>query len=184
MESPGVLPYAYPLDDFYAQQGMALPPIDAVPGEEVPEPYKTLLVHRNDMTPTLEEFHGGPIHVTAMRRQQRDTFYYREVVLSRDCDNAPVEFGAIKINLGLFPAAAQNEILSERIPLGRILAAHKIKHTSRPKAFLRVQSDDFINRALQLTGAHTLYGRRNTLWSSAHQPLAEVVEILPPEPRR
>ncbi len=182
-EVPQVLPYAYPLDDFYAQQGMTLPVIDAIPGEEVPEPYKSLLVHHNDMTPTLESFHGGLIHVTAIRRQERDSFYYREVVLSRDSDDAPVEFGAIKINLSLFPTLARKDIRSERIPLGRILADHKIKHASRPKAYLRVKSDDFINTALKLTGSHTLYGRRNTLWSQANHPLAEVVEILPPEPR-
>lgn len=182
-ESPQVLPFAYPLDDFYAQQGMTLPPIEAIPGEEVPQPYRSLLVHDDDMTPTLEHFHGGQLHVTVMRRQQRNDYYFREVVLSRDTDNAPVEFGAIKIMLKLFPSAARHAILSERLPLGRILAEHRIRHTSKPKAFLRVESDDFINSALQLTGKHTLYGRRNTLWNPDLKPLAEIVEILPPEPR-
>lgn len=182
-DTPQVLPYAYPLDDFYAQQGMALPPIVSIPGEEVPPPYRSLLVHDDDMTPTLEHFHGGQIHVTVMRRQQRGDHYYREVVLSRDCDDAPVEFGAIKISLKLFTAEARQEILSERLPLGRILAVQKIRHTSKPKAFLRVESDDFINKALQLEGTHILYGRRNTLWSPDQKPLAEIVEILPPEPR-
>lgn len=182
-DTPQVLPYAYPLDDFYAQQGMTLPLIESVPGEAVPQPYRSLLVHDDDMTPTLEHFHGGLIHVTVMRRQQRGDYYYREVVLSRDCDDAPVEFGAIKISLKLFPAEARQQILSERTPLGRILAENKIRHTSKPKAFLRVESDDFINKALQLEGAHVLYGRRNTLWSPEQKPLAEIVEILPPEPR-
>ena len=181
--APQVLPYAYPLDDFYAQQGMILPVIDSVPGEDVPQPYRSLLVHDDDMTPTLEHFHGGSIHVTVLRRQQRGDFYYREVVLSRDTDNAPVEFGAIKIMLNLFPSTARQAILSERTPLGRILAEHRIRHTSKPKAFLRVESDDFINSALQLTGQQVLYGRRNTLWNPEMKPLAEIVEILPPEPR-
>ncbi|MBL6765016.1 MAG: hypothetical protein ISQ14_08670 [Verrucomicrobiae bacterium] len=181
--APQVLPYAYPLDDFYAQQGLTLPVIDSVAGEDVPQPYRSLLVHDDDMTPTLEHFHGGQIHVTVLRRQQRGDFYYREVVLSRDTDNAPVEFGAIKIMLNLFPAAARQAVLSERTPLGRILAEHRIRHTSKPKAFLRVESDNFINSALQLSGEHVLYGRRNTLWNPEMKPLAEIVEILPPEPR-
>lgn len=183
IEHPQVLPYAYPLDDFYAQQGLTLPPIAAVEGDEVPEPYKGLLVHGNDMTPTLESFHGGRIHVSVLRRQQRGDFYYREVVLSRDTDDAPVEFGAIKISLTLFPTLARQDILSERLPLGRILAERKIRHSSRPKAYLKIESDDFINKALQLDGKHTLYGRRNTLWSPDKKPLAEIVEILPVEPR-
>jgi chorismate-pyruvate lyase len=180
---PQVLPFAYPLDDFYAQQSMTLPPIEAVAGELVPQPYRSLLVHDDDMTPTLEGFHGGRIHVSVMRRQQRGDFYYREVVLSRDTDDAPVEFGAIKIALNLFPASTRQDILSERLPLGRILAERKVKHFSRPKAFLKITSDDFINKALQLTGSHTLYGRRNTLWSPEKKSLAEIVEILPIEPR-
>jgi len=182
-EIPKVLPYAYPLDDFYAQQGLLLPPIESITGEEVPPPYHSLLVHDDDMTPTLEHFHGGQIHVTVIRRQHRGDFYFREVVLSRDCDGAPVEFGAIKISLKLFPAMARQAILSERTPLGRILSDHRILHTSKPKAFLRVESDDFINEALKLEGKHVLYGRRNTIWSQDEKPLAEIVEILPPEPR-
>ena len=182
-EPPQVLPFAYPLDDFYAQQGMKLPPIESIPGGEVPHPYRSLLVHDDDMTPMLEHFHGGRIHVTVMRRQQRGDYYFREVVLSRDSDQAPVEFGAIKISLKLFPSVARHAVLSEHTPLGRILAEHRIRHTSKPKAFLRVESDEFINESLKLEGKHTLYGRRNTLWTPDQKPLAEIVEILPPEPR-
>ena len=175
-----VLPIAYPLDDFYAQAGMALPLIEAVAGEDVPEPYKTLLVHQDDMTPTLEKFHGDTIHLRVLRRQQRDDFYFREVVLVMDKDETPVEFGAIKINLALFSPTARQQILAERLPLGHILADCVVTHMSRPKAFLRVQSDALINSVLKLDGAHTLYGRRNTLWDPQHRPLAEIVEILPP----
>ena len=96
---PVVLPIAYPLDDFYTQAGLPLPSIEAVPGDEVPEPYKSLLVHQDDMTPTLAKFHGDTIHLRVLRRQQRDDFYFREVVLVTDKDEKPVEFGAIKIPL-------------------------------------------------------------------------------------
>jgi hypothetical protein len=174
------LPIAYPLDDFYAQAGRALPPIEAVEGNAVPEPYKSLLVHQDDMTPTLEKFHGERIHLAVLSRQQRDDFYFREVVLRLDKSDKPVEFGAIKINLALFPPAARKEILEERRPLGTLLADYTITHTSRPKAFLRIQSDSFINSALQLGGTQWLYGRRNTLWDPQLRSLAEIVEILPP----
>ena len=46
--------YAYPLSDFYARAKLPLPRIEVIPGDEVPEPYKSLLVHENDMTPTLD----------------------------------------------------------------------------------------------------------------------------------
>ena len=175
------LPIAYPLDDFYAQSGMALPLIEAVSGAEVPEPYQSLLVHQDDMTPTLEKFYGDTIHIRVLHREHREDVYFREVVLVTDKDEKPVEFGAIKINLALFSPAARQEILEERLPLGHILADCTVIHTSRPKAFLRVQSDALINSVLKLEGAHTLYGRRNTLWDPQQRPLAEIVEILPPE---
>ena len=175
-----VLPIAYPLDDFYAQAGLPLPVIESVPGDDVPEPFKSLLVHQDDMTPTLEKFHGDTIHIRVLRRQQRDDFYFREVLLVTDKDERAVEFGAIKINLALFTPEARQDILGERLPLGHILAERGVTHTSRPKAFLRVQSDAFINSALGLSSAHTLFGRRNTLWDPQQRPLAEIVEILPP----
>ena len=178
--SLSVLPIAYPLDDFYAQAGRALPPIEAMSGDDVPEPYKSLLVHQDDMTPTLEKFHGDRIHLEVLSRQQRDDFYFREVVLLLDKSDKPVEFGAIKINLALFPSAARQEILEERRPLGTLLADYAIAHTSRPKAFLRVLSDDFINTSLRLDKSQWLFGRRNTLWDPQQRPLAEIVEILPP----
>ncbi len=178
---PIALPIAYPLDDFYAQQGLALPRIEAVEGKDVPEPYRSLLVHGDDMTPTLEKFHGDKIHIRVMRRQQRDDFYFREVVLVLDKDERPVEFGAIKMNLALFSSAARKLILEEREPLGHILRDCVVTHSSRPKAYLRVESDELINGALQITGNHTLYGRRNTHFDTENRPLAEIVEILPPE---
>ena len=172
-------PMVYPLDDFYAQAGRPLPRIEVVQGADVPQPYKTLLVHKHDMTPTLRGFYGRAIHLQVLRRQQRDDFYFREVVLLLEGSGAPVEFGAIKINLSLFPPAARRHILEERLPLGQILHEHGIPHSSRPKAFLRIFSDDLINQALGLNGVQELYGRRNTLSDSVQRPLAEIVEILP-----
>ncbi len=175
-----VSPLAYPLDEFYAQARKPLPEIASIPGEIVPEPYKSLLVHTNDMTPTLESFYRHPVHLEVLRSQQRDDLYFREVVLHLDGSDAPVEFGAIKINLALFPAAARREILEEKTPLGHILRHHQIAHTCRPRAFLRVTPDDLIGPALKLSGGGPLFGRRNSLADPSHRSLAEVVEILSP----
>jgi chorismate-pyruvate lyase len=178
--TPLVLPFAHPLDELYAKAGLTLPCIEAIPGHEVPSPFQQLLVHQGDMTPALEAFHESSIHLDVLRREQRNDFYFREVLLRADDSNRVVEFGAIKIHLALFPPAARQEILRERLPLGTILARYKIEHTSRPKAFLRVLSDDFINSVLGLGSQHTLYGRRNTVSNSQQRSLAEIVEILPP----
>src|SRR5579883_102407 len=92
------LSLAHPLDEFYAAAGQPLPPLAQVEGEAVPEPYRRLLVHQNDMTPTLEAFHGGSVHLDVLGRRRKDDAYFREVILRLDSNNEPVEFGAIKIN--------------------------------------------------------------------------------------
>ena len=159
---------------------MVLPRISQVPGHEVPPPYRQLLVHEGDMTPTLEAYFESSIHLDVLRREQRGDFYYREVLLLTDDANTAVELGAIKIWLNFFPAGARQEILRERLPLGTILARYNLRHLSRPKAFLKVSSDSFINSKLGLQRPEILYGRRNTLSSLDHHPFAEIVEILPP----
>src|SRR5258708_40329644 len=63
------VPFAFPLDDFSARSGLPLPPIERLAGEQVPEPYRSLLVHDTDMTPTLESFHGARIHLQILNRE-------------------------------------------------------------------------------------------------------------------
>jgi chorismate-pyruvate lyase len=179
LSPPPSFSLAHPLDEFYAEAGQPLLPMTAVEGVAVPEPYKTLLVHQNDMTPTLESFYGRNLHLKVLGRRSKGGCYYREVVLVVDGTDQPAEFGAIKIDLALFEAAARSEILREELPLGRILREHKVPHASRPRAFLRLASDRFINTALGLTGAQVLYGRRNSLLDPQGRSLAEIVEILP-----
>ena len=176
---PG-LPVLHPLDEFYAQAGQPLPPLEQVDGRLMPEPHRTLLVHDNDMTPTLERFHGDRVHLQVLGRRRVGDVYFREVVLRLEGTEQAVEFGAIKINLALFVPAVREEILRERVPLGRIMADHQIPHVSRPGAYLRLASDRLINSILGLTGAQMLFGRRNTLLDPQNRPLAEIVEILPP----
>lgn len=178
---PATFSIVHPLDEFYARSGLPVPPLQQIDGEEVPEPYRRLLVHQQDMTSTLENFHQQAVRLRVLGCEQQGDHYYREVVLELEGSGKPVEFGAIKINLSLFPPAAREEILRERWPLGHILKEFAIVYSSRPKAFLRIASDRLISGVLRLNGVHLLFGRRNTLLDAQDRPLAEIVEILPPE---
>jgi chorismate-pyruvate lyase len=171
---------AHPLDEFYARARQPMPPLQIIDAEEIPAPYKQLLVHESDMTSTLEHFHEGRIHLRVLSRQQNDAAYSREVVLELDGANTPVEFGAIKIHIANFPASVREGILEAHWPLGRILKESGMTYLSRPKAFLRIASDRLISGALQLSGTHRLYGRRNALSDPQGNPLADIIEILPP----
>lgn len=171
---------AHPLDRFYARSGLPLPALRRLAADQVPEPYHSLLVHRRDMTSTLESFHGESVHLHVVGRDRSNGEYFREVVLRLDGNDRPVEFGAIKINLDLFPKAAQAQILKEHLPLGRILKDCVIDYSSQPQAYLRITSDAMMNDLLALRQTQALYGRRNTLFDPQGRRLAEIVEILPP----
>ncbi len=170
----------YPLSEFYRRAKLPLPRIDEITGTEVPEPFKTLLVHNNDMTPTLETFHDSRIHLELLGRDQRGDFYYREVVLRLDHDERPVEFGANKVFLGRFPEAAREQILLEQVPLGRILKECNVRHQTEAKHFLRIQPDGIILKALEIETPIVLYGRKAVISDLQGQVLSEIVEILPP----
>ncbi|MDQ3813118.1 MAG: hypothetical protein M3347_04105 [Armatimonadota bacterium] len=172
--------FLHPLSAFYARANLPLPPVALVEGEEIPEPYRSLLVHIRDMTSTLENYHQSRIHLRVLSTQDESHAFSREVVLVLDGSEKPVEFGAIIIYLDGFDAETQELIRAGQRPLGGILNSQGIAYVSRPQAFFRVTADPLIKEVLQLTEAAILFGRHNTLFDPADRPLADIVEILPP----
>ena len=171
----------YPLDEIYEELRQPLPTASQVAPLEIPEPYRQLLVHDRDMTPTLEAAHGGKLHLRVLRYAASETIVTRLVVLVLDNDReTAVSMGAIRIFLAHLPSAARNLVLERRKPFGAILQQHRVEHRSRPVAYFKVRPDPMISEALDVQGSPFLYGRRNTIWNSGGEPLAEVVEILPP----
>ena len=166
-----------PLTEFYADEG---PEIEEVAEEEIPEPYRALLVHDNDMTPTLEEFFGGEIHLRILDWRIENEVLSREVALVLNHEERPVEFGAIRIHLERFGEGPREAILEGYRPLGAILRAYQIGHRSHPTGFFLIHADPTITDALAIEEASRLYGRCNRLTYANGDPLAEVVEIVPP----
>ena len=59
-----------PLRDIYGRRHRALPALTPVLAEAVPEPYRGLLVHTRDMTPTLEAFNRAAHRLQVLARYQ------------------------------------------------------------------------------------------------------------------
>ena len=75
--------------------------------DEVPEPYRSLLVHKADMTSTLERFYQETLHIEVLARRVRGKLNIAgKWCWCLDRRKKRVEFGAIKIFLDLFPAGA------------------------------------------------------------------------------
>lgn len=159
------------------------PALEVIPASALPQPYRGLLDHQNDMTSTLEKFHGEPLVLRVLARRQVGSILSRRVVLVGEESERPVEFGAIRIDLESFPVAARELICEGRRPLGALLAEFEIPYRSRPKLFLKVKTDAEIESTLGI-GANGssphLFGRENALLTPSGRMLAEVVEILPP----
>ena len=169
-----------PLAEAYSSRGLRLPAIQRVEGSLIPQPYRDLLVHDRDMTPTLEAFHGEPIRLRVVSRESASGILFREVVLVSTESARPVEFGAIRIRLDGFGTSARDLILEGLIPLGTILKRENISHRSDPQRYLRVEPDRVVAQALQLESRVPLYGRQNLISGKDGRVLAEMVEILPP----
>ena len=170
----------YPLSEFYLQNNLTLPAVTGIDGQQMPEPYKSLLVHETDMTPTLEKYHDQSMRLQILKRNLEGDDYSRQVLLVSEEDQKPAEFGAIKIHLQQFSEDVRQQILEEKRPLGAILYDKRIPHSSRPVAFVRLKPDAIIKLALGLRDAPLLFGRRNVLMGPSKRILADILEVLPP----
>jgi len=170
----------YPLSEYYEELDLSLPEITRLTPAELPEPYRSLLVHNRDMTPTLEAAHDGKLGLRLLRFARQDDVVNRTVALVLSRDGRTVAMGAIRIFLAHLPPAAKESVLEGHEPFGSILRQNGVEHSSRPVSYFRVKADSLIAGALGTELFHALYGRRNTIWNGRGQSLAEVVEILPP----
>ena len=85
-----------------------------LPGEQLPEPARQLLVHAQDMTSTLAAFYGSSLRVEVLRQEQDATLYFREVFLRTQSDDRIVEYGVIAIDLEQFTPPQREAIQAGR----------------------------------------------------------------------
>lgn len=170
------------LNRFY-QKVAGRAPIEAelISPEEVPEPYHHLLVHEGDMTSKLIEHHGEEISLHILERSITPSELARHLVLEGRRSRRPLEYGAIRIYFETLPDRVRHKIIEGRDPLGGLLNTHGVEYVSRPAAFIRVLTNDLIQRAFRLKEPVWVYGRCNRLVNLSGGTIAEVVEILPPE---
>ncbi|MDA8019147.1 MAG: hypothetical protein MPN21_17040 [Thermoanaerobaculia bacterium] len=180
---PATLDGLYPLGELLAQRpDVSVRHFDRDRGD-MPEPYRSLLVHDQDMTSTLEKHHREPLELCRVESRRSAGALWRQVLLVGRYSGEIREAGAIRIDLRHFDAAARWEVLEGQKPLGAILADHRITYVSRPRAFFAFDATRQTDRLLGLSArGQTLYGRQNRLSTSAGV-LADVVEILPPVER-
>jgi hypothetical protein len=173
------LHWLMPLHYFYEHAGQPLPDFHFLSGKEVPYPYRSLLVHENDMTPTLAAFHHSKLYLEVHERVLTDEYLLRLVTLHAAASDVPVEFGAIGIHLGSLPEEVRDLVVEGRVPLGALLGEYRVPHHGSPAAFFSVPADDLMCRTLRQAPGEILFGRCNQLVDDDGLTIADIVEILP-----
>jgi chorismate-pyruvate lyase len=168
----------YPLDVVYAQAGIEAPATRVVAPQRIPLPYRSLLVHQRDMTLTLEAHFGGKVSLRPLSTFRKGAAYYRRVLLVQEYSARPVEMGAVRIDLGAFKPRMRQQILANRIPLGRLLREGGVDYRSEPRVFLAVKPNPEMMGVFWMREPRTLYGRKTEM-SIDGRKVGDIVEILP-----
>ncbi len=171
-------PHLYPLDTVYRRAGIDPPEARVVAEDEIPPPYRSLLVHENDMTVTLERHFGGRIVLRPLGVFTRGGSYFRRVLLVQEEAGQPVEMGAIRIDLDAFDATLRRKILRNEIPLGRILRDGHVDYRSVPRKFLAITPNPEMMGVFWMREPRLLYGRRTEILREGHK-VGDIVEVLP-----
>ena len=151
-----------------------------VSAEDVPEPYQKLLVHTHHMTVTVEQYYGSPVDVRVLSCRREGDEYARKILLALKDDPANVvQFGLVRIDLGVCPEAVRTAILEGKTPLGRVLIQNDMLRRIEPVAFLRVSLDRTMAEWFRAAPGTETFGRIGVIYTG-DRPAVEVLEILAP----
>jgi chorismate-pyruvate lyase len=168
----------FPLDAVYARAGIVPPAVKAIEPNDIPMPYRSLLVHTNDMTLTLERHFGGRVTLRPLSTFLEGRWYFRRVLLAQEYTGRPVEMGAIRIQVDAFSEPIRRQILENEIPLGRLLRNGGVQYESRPIVFLAVTPNSEMMGVFWMRESRTLYGRRTEMIHEGAK-VGDIVEVLP-----
>ena len=148
--------------------------------DELPPAARTLLAHTEHMTVALESFHDSAVDVHALAEWRDDASYARCSLLSRQSDDAIVQFGIMRIWLTDLPADAQSEITSKRSPLGRVLIEHNVLREVELITLWRIEPGTALRKHLNVNGKAPIYGRTAQILVD-ERPTVQLLEIVKTE---
>ena len=150
--------------------------------DEMPEPYRQLLVHTHHMTVTVEGFYGQPVDVRVLDSMRTYRTYCRRILLSLKETGEVVQFGIIEVNLAALSDTVRGEIVAGKTPLGRVLIENNVLRSIQPVSYFRVWPGVQLCEWFNLPEPQTTYGRVGIIFTG-DQPAIEVLEILAPVSR-
>ncbi len=148
-----------------------------VEAKDVREPFKTLLVHDQHMTTSLERFHGRPVRLEVIEDHLADDRYTRKILLCPEGTSHVVEVGVARIDLRFTAPAVRDEILRREAPLGDILIRHRVMREIEPKWFYRFEGPPSLLAAFDRPIDGPVYGRVGVIHCDG-EPAIELLEVV------
>lgn len=178
--TPAVIP-APTVESLYAlfPTSADRPVCTPISGDDMPEPYKSLLVHTHHMTVTVEKHYGGPVDVTVLEAARAGDEYARKILLEVRGTRKVVQFGIVQIDLSLLSEPVRAKIVEGKTPLGRVLIEHNVLRHILPAGYLKVEPCPELCEWFGLAEPTTTYGRLGIIYTDG-KPAIEVLEILAP----
>lgn len=155
------------------------PSVQAIEAAAMPEPYRTLLVHTNHMTVTVEGFYDQPVNVIVLKSHISGDEYSRQILLRLSKDGRVVQFGVVRIDLAVLPEIVRREILAGDTPLGRVLIQNKVLTRVQPTGYLAMAANADFADWFSISAGTNLYGRLGVIYAG-ERPAIEVLEVLAP----
>ncbi len=150
---------------------------DPVNVDQMPADYRSLLAHQDHMTVALEAHHDSLVSVRVLDEWRDETSYARSSLLSRQSDGAVVQFGIMRIWLADLPAEAQQEIISKKSPLGRVLIRHNVLREVELISLWKITPGAVLKKQLLLNDNQPIYGRSAQILVD-ERPTVQLLEIV------
>jgi chorismate-pyruvate lyase len=152
---------------------------DEVSRADTPPVYRALLHHEHHMTVTVENFHGCAVDVRVLDVKRTGHHYARKILLTRQSDNAVVQFGIMRLNFGYVSDEIRRDIESEKIPLGHVLIQHDVLRVIHLDQLWRVVPGPDLCRLFNISPSESTYGRTAVIDCNG-EPAVELLEIVTP----
>lgn len=150
-----------------------------VPAATTPEPYRSLLAHDYHMTLAMESFHHTTVDVRVLASRRDDRIYSRKIILLKQGTEEVVQFGIVRFNFDYVTAEVAQAILSEKIPLGRILIEHNVLRHIDLGALLKIHPGPELCELFGCSPTDETYGRLATIFCN-HRPAVDLLEVSVP----
>jgi chorismate-pyruvate lyase len=179
-ECEGTCISAAELIGIYYQDSSLLGRFEQVENQTIASVYRNLLDHTNHMTVTVESHHGDAVDVQVLRSDVSGVHYRREILLRTRKTNVVVQYGIVRLNTRFLADKPRNEILEQRIPLGRVLIENNVLRKIELFDLLRVECGPILAEFFGVPVGTVTYGR-TALIHCDDEPAIELLEVVRPE---